>query len=142
STSVRRPISMRSIVNYAIVRRRRALSKIPQIDGRQHESAMSFEIFRARRSRVLDAMAARGGGVAIQPTAPERLRNRDSEYPFRFDSHFFYLSGFTEPESVIALIAHGDQRQSILFCRDRNEEREIWEGHRHGPEAAREVFGF
>jgi len=103
---------------------------------------MSFESYRARRSRVLDAMAARGGGVAIQPTAPERVRNRDSEYPFRFDSHFFYLSGFTEPESVIALIAHGDQRQSILFCRDKNEEREIWEGYRHGPEAAREVFGF
>ncbi|HUL68343.1 MAG TPA: aminopeptidase P N-terminal domain-containing protein [Burkholderiaceae bacterium] len=103
---------------------------------------MSFDIYRARRSRVLDAMAARGGGVAIQPTAPERLRNRDSEYPFRFDSHFFYLSGFTEPESVLALIAHGDRRQSILFCRDKNEEREIWEGHRHGPDAARELFGF
>src|SRR6266850_6789844 len=80
---------------------------------------MSSEIYRARRKRVLEAMAAHGGGVAIQPTAPGRLRNRDSEYPFRFDSHFFYLSGFTEPESVLALVAHGGEGRSILFCRDR-----------------------
>jgi Xaa-Pro aminopeptidase len=103
---------------------------------------MSSDIYRTRRHRVLQAMAARGGGVAIQPTAPERVRNRDSDYPFRFDSHFFYLTGFTEPESLLALIAHGDQRRSILFCRDKNAEREIWEGHRHGPDAAREIFGF
>ena len=103
---------------------------------------MSSEIYRARRRRVLEAMAARGGGVAIQPTAPGRMRNRDSEYPFRFDSHFFYLSGFTEPESVLALVAHGSEGRSILFCRDKNAEREIWEGHRHGPDAARELLGF
>jgi Xaa-Pro aminopeptidase len=103
---------------------------------------MSAEIYRARRNRVLDAMAARGGGVAIQPTAPERLRNRDSEYPFRFDSHFYYLSGFAEPESVIALVARGGERRSVLFCRDKNAEREIWEGYRHGPDAARDLFGF
>ena len=103
---------------------------------------MNSAIFRARRERVLDAMAARGGGVAIQPTAPERLRNRDSEYPFRFDSHFYYLSGFTEPESVIALVARGSERRTVLFCRDRNAEREIWDGYRYGPETAREAFGF
>lgn len=103
---------------------------------------MSAEIYRRRRSRVLDAMAARGGGVAIQPTAPERLRNRDSEYPFRFDSHFYYLSGFAEPESVIALVARAGEHRSVLFCRDKNAEREIWDGYRHGPDAARELFGF
>jgi Xaa-Pro aminopeptidase len=103
---------------------------------------MNTEIYRVRRNRVLEAMAARGGGVAIQPTAPERLRNRDSEYPFRFDSHFYYLSGFTEPESVLALVAHGDVRRSVLFCRDRDAEREIWDGHRYGPDAARDLFGF
>jgi Xaa-Pro aminopeptidase len=103
---------------------------------------MTFEIYRARRSRVLAAMAAHGGGVAIQPTAPERLRNRDSEFPFRFDSHFFYLSGFAEPESVIVLVAFGEVRRSILFCRERSAEREIWEGYRYGPEAACEEFGF
>lgn len=103
---------------------------------------MNAEVYRARRNRVLDEMVARGGGVAIQATAPERLRNRDSEFPFRFDSHFYYLSGFVEPDSVLALIAHGEQRRAILFCREKSAEREIWEGHRHGPEAARERFGF
>jgi Xaa-Pro aminopeptidase len=103
---------------------------------------MSAEIYRARRNRVLDAMAARGGGVAIQPTAPERLRNRDSEYPYRFDSHFYYLSGFAEPESVLALVARGGEHRSVLFCRARSAEREIWEGYRHGPDAARDLFGF
>jgi Xaa-Pro aminopeptidase len=103
---------------------------------------MNSAFFRARRARVLDAMAARGGGVAIQPTAPERPRNRDNDYPFRFDSHFYYLSGFTEPESVVALVARGDERRAVLFCRERNAEREIWDGFRYGPESAREAFGF
>jgi len=79
-----------------------------------------------------------GGGVAVVPTAPERVRNRDSHYPYRFDSHFYYLTGFTEPEAVLVLVSH----KSILFCRERNPEREIWDGFRHGPEAARERFGF
>lgn len=98
--------------------------------------------FRARRERLLDAMAARGGGVAIQPTAPERPRNRDNDYPFRFDSHFYYLTGFTEPEAVLVLIARRNVRQAVLFCRARNAEREIWDGLRYGPDAAREAFGF
>jgi Xaa-Pro aminopeptidase len=85
-------------------------------------------------------------GLAIIPTAPERLRNRDSDFPFRFDSYFHYLSGFPEPEAVVVLIA-GDRSKSnpaksILFCREKNVEREIWDGYRYGPEAARETFGF
>ncbi len=103
---------------------------------------MNPALFRARRERLLDAMAARGGGVAIQPTAPERIRNRDSEFPFRFDSHFYYLTGFTEPESLVALVARGNDRRAVLFCRERNAEREIWDGYRFGPEAARDAFGF
>ena len=76
--------------------------------------------------------------VAVVPTAPERVRNRDSHYPYRFDSHFYYLTGFTEPEAALVLAAG----KSILFCRERNPEREIWDGLRYGPEAARERFGF
>src|SRR5262245_19702641 len=105
------------------------------------QTSMNSALFRARRERVLDAMAARGGGVAIQPTAPERPRSRDSDYPFRFDSHFYYLSGFTEPESLVALVARGSERRAVLFCRERNAEREIWDGFRYGPDGARETFG-
>jgi Xaa-Pro aminopeptidase len=86
-------------------------------------------------------MQAMGGGVAIIPTAPEVMRNGDADYPFRHDSYFYYLSGFTEPEAVIVLVA-GKQNQAVLFCREKNPEREIWDGYRYGPEAARENFGF
>ena len=97
--------------------------------------------FRTRRERLLARMDAAGGGIAILPTAPERTRNRDAQYPYRHDSYFYYLSGFREPEAVLVLIA-GETPKQILFCREKNEEREIWEGYRHGPEAASTLFGF
>lgn len=102
---------------------------------------MDTEVFRARRARLLDAMAAQGGGVAIHLTAPERPRNRDAEYPYRFDSHFWYLTGFGEPGAALVLIATGARREAWLFCRPKDEAREIWDGPRWGPEAAREAFG-
>ena len=80
-------------------------------------------------------------GVALIPTAPERQRNRDSHYPYRYDSYFYYLTGFREPDAVLVLVA-GDAPRSILFCRDKDEEREIWDGFRYGPEGARAAFGF
>ena len=94
-----------------------------------------------RRAALIAQMNAKGGGVAIIPTAPEVMRNSDADYPYRHDSYFYYLSGFTEPEAVLVLIA-GKTNQSILFCRDKNPEREIWDGYRFGPDAAREKFGF
>ena len=92
----------------------------------------------ARRARLAQAMQ---GGVAVIPTAPERIRNRDTHYPYRYDSHFYYLTGFAEPESVLVIVA-GAQPRSLLFCREKNEERETWDGFRFGPEGARERFGF
>ncbi len=97
---------------------------------------ISIEAFAARRARLTASM---GAGIAIIPTALERARNRDSHYPFRFDSYFYYLSGFPEPEALLVLIA-GSEPRSILFCRAKNEEREVWEGFRYGPDAAREAF--
>ena len=92
-------------------------------------------VYASRRRRLAEAI---GDAVAVVPTAPERVRNRDSHYPYRFDSHFYYLTGFTEPEAVLVVT----EKKSILFCRERNEERELWEGFRYGPEAARERLGF
>jgi len=92
----------------------------------------------ARRNTLFDLI---GDGVAIIPTAPERLRSRDSHYPYRFDSDFWYLSGFPEPEAVIVLLG-GSERKAILFCRVKDELRETWDGPRYGPAAAREAFGF
>ena len=92
--------------------------------------------FQQTRLRLLQQLSP---GIAIIPTAPEVVRNRDSHYPYRFDSYFYYLTGFTEPESVLVLIA-GKQPKSILFCREKNLEKEIWDGFRYGPEAALTSF--
>ncbi len=99
---------------------------------------MKHEPYSTRRSALLKQL---GDGVAVIPTAPERVRNRDSHHPYRFDSYFWYLSGFPEPESVIVLIG-GKEPRSILFCREKNEEREVWDGFRYGPQTAGEAFGF
>lgn len=98
--------------------------------------------FAARRARLCAQMQP--GAVAILPTAPEAMRNSDTDYPYRHDSYFYYLTGFTEPDSVLVLVAAkgGAPAQSILFCRQKNKEREIWDGLRHGPDGARAAFGF
>ncbi len=100
--------------------------------------AVHHNEFKQRRDVLMAQMQE---GIAVIPTAPELIRNRDSHYPYRFDSYFYYLTGFTEPESVLVLIA-GQKQRSILFCRDKDIEREIWDGFRYGPEAAKIEFGF
>ena len=95
------------------------------------------KVYAKRRAALLAQMQS---GIAIVPTAPERVRNRDSEYLYRFDSYFYYLCGFPEPEAVLVLVA-GAEPQSVLFCREKNLERETWDGFRYGPEAAKEAFG-
>ena len=98
-------------------------------------------IHRARRARLLKAL---GEGVLILATAPEAIRNRDAHYPYRFDSHFYYLTAFPEPEAVLVLIAGrgGKRARHVLFCREKDETREIWDGFRFGPQAAKTGFGF
>jgi Xaa-Pro aminopeptidase len=93
-------------------------------------------VFAQRRQRLAERMQ---NGVAIVPTAPERIRNRDAHYPYRFDSYFYYLTGFPEPDAVLVLLA-GPQPRSILFCREKDPEREVWDGFRYGPDAARDTF--
>ena len=105
---------------------------------------MNFDhtIYAQRRARLLKQMQR---GIAIIPTSPEVARNADTHYGYRHGSNFYYLSGFTEPEAVLVLTADQSDvspTQSILFCREKNLEREIWDGHRFGPDAAQEQFGF
>ena len=97
-------------------------------------------ISRYQRRRV-HLSKSMGQGIAIIPTAPERARNRDAHYLYRFDSYFYYLTGFMEPEAVVVVIA-GNSPRSILFCREKNITREIWDGYRHGPKAAQKTFAF
>lgn len=97
--------------------------------------------FVRRREQLLRQMHKQGRGVAIIPTSRETIRNRDTHHPFRFDSNFWYLTGFEEPDAVLVLLI-SDTPQSLLFCRNKNVERELWEGFRFGPDAAREQFAF
>lgn len=90
-----------------------------------------------RRQRL---MAQLGSGIVILPTARHAVRNADTHYPYRPDSSFYYLTGFDEPEAVLVLLPASSQ--SILFCRSKDLEREIWDGYRHGPDGARAQFGF
>ena len=96
------------------------------------------DIFDRRRR---DIMALMGDGVAVMPTALVSRRNNDVDYPFRPDSDFQYLTGFPEPESVLVLVPGRTQGEYILFCRERDAEKETWHGRRAGLEGAIETFG-
>jgi Xaa-Pro aminopeptidase len=87
--------------------------------------------FAARRAELARRMGP--GGIAIIPTAPEQQRNRDSNFLFRPDSYFYYLSGFTEPKAWLVITSEG---HTTLFCQPKDLEREIWDGMRLGPQAA------
>lgn len=102
-----------------------------------------IETYQRRRARVAQVMLDQGGGIAIVPTGKLRQRNADASYPFRYDSQFYYLTGFTEPNAWLAIIAKpGQPVQSWLLCQPKNPESETWDGKRWGPEAAKEYFGF
>ena len=94
---------------------------------------MNVSVFSTRRAALARALQSAGGGVAIVPTAPEQLRNNDCDHPYRHDSSFHYLTGFDESGATLVLDASG---RSTLFCREKDVEREIWDGHRLGPQGA------
>ena len=98
---------------------------------------LDVSVYRARRERVYDAI---GNGVALLFAAPERMRSNDTEYPYRQDSYFYYLSGFTEPEAV--MILDGASRTTTLCCRPKDPDMETWLGFRYGPDLAAQTFGF
>lgn len=93
-------------------------------------------IYARRRAQFASQLGH--GSIAILPTAPEQTRNRDNDFPYRHDSYFYYLTGFSEPNAW--LIITGDGR-STLFCQPKDLEREIWDGSRLGPEEAPERLG-
>lgn len=94
----------------------------------------------SRRRRQLMRMAGRDA-IVIVPAAQERLRNNDAHYPYRQDSDFHYLTGFPEAEAVLALIPGRAQGETILFCREKDAERERWDGTRAGQEGAVREYG-
>jgi len=95
----------------------------------------------ARRARVFEALQRRGGGTLLVPAGEEKLRNNDSEYIFRQDSDFYWLTGFDEPQGCAVLSARAGERKFTLFVRPRDKEKEIWNGRRLGVEGATAVLG-
>ena len=94
----------------------------------------------ARRRRQLMRMAGEDA-ILVLPAAPERVRSHDTHYPYRQDSDFWYLCGFPEPEAVLVLVPGRRHGEALLFCRERNPEREAWDGPRAGQQGAVDVFG-
>lgn len=101
-----------------------------------------LSVFKARRERLLVLLAAQGGGIAVIPTGALKMRNADSPYPFRFDSSFYYLTGFNEPNAWLVLEVGPQGKRSTLFCQAKDPKMEIWEGLLWGPEEAAVTFGF
>ena len=90
--------------------------------------------YTARRRELMSTM--QGNSIAIVAAAAEKVRSRDTLYPYKQATNLSYLCGFSEPESVLVLIPGRDQGESILFCREKDKLRETWDGYRVGPEGA------
>ncbi|MEM8769851.1 MAG: aminopeptidase P N-terminal domain-containing protein [Pseudomonadota bacterium] len=95
--------------------------------------------FKRRRAALMSLMAA--DSIAVLPAASQKTRNRDSDYLFRQDSDFFYLTGFAEPDAVLVLAPGREHGEVILFCRDRDSRSELYDGERLGPERAAQIVG-
>jgi Xaa-Pro aminopeptidase len=100
---------------------------------------MTISEFKRRRKQLMRMMGP--GSIAILPSAPISIRNRDADYPYRPDSDFHYLTGFPEPEAVAVLIPGRKQAEYVLFCRERDMEKETWNGLRAGQEGACATYG-
>lgn len=94
----------------------------------------------ARRRKQLMRMAG-DDAILVLPSANELIRSRDTHYPYRQDSDLWYLTGFPEPEAVLVLVPGRKHGETLLFCRERDLEREGWDGPRFGPEGAVHAFG-
>ncbi|NYZ62802.1 aminopeptidase P N-terminal domain-containing protein [Luteimonas deserti] len=93
-----------------------------------------------RRRRQLMSLAG-DQAILVLPAAPERIRSRDTHHPYRQDSDFWYLTGCAEPEAVLVLIPGRSHGETLLFCRERDPEREGWDGPRIGPDGAVDALG-
>ena len=103
------------------------------------QSLLPKQQFSQRRMALMQWMGS--DSIAIIPAALQYIRNRDADFRYRQDSDFYYLSGFAEPDAVICIIPNRPQGEFILFCREKDREREIWDGYRAGVEGAIELFG-
>lgn len=100
---------------------------------------ISAQEFTRRRKTLMALMEP--GSIAIVPSAKMVVRSRDSEFSFRQDSDFYYLTGFDEPEAVLVLMPGREVGEVVMFCQDRDPAMEQWTGYRAGPDGVCKNFG-
>ena len=100
---------------------------------------MDTSVFSRRRTELINQIG--DNDIVIVPTSPVKSRNSDVEYLFRPDSDFYYLTGFAEPEAVAVICPGRAQGEYVIFCRERDQKREMWDGRRTGLEGAMAVYG-
>ncbi len=100
---------------------------------------MTNKEFALRRSYLAEQMGE--GTIAILPSSSVKNRNRDVDHHFRQDSDFHYLTGFNEPESVLVIIPGRKYGETILFCRERDPSKEMWDGFIAGPDRVTDILG-
>ena len=124
------------------LQRHRASSRAPGCEPRASTRPIETPVSEfARRRKQLMRMVGEDA-IVILPAAPPRIRSNDTHYGYRQDSDFWYLSGFEEPESVLVLVPGRQHGEALLFCRERDPARELWDGPRAGTEGAVSSFGF
>ncbi len=109
------------------------------VSGISPMKSISSKEFSERRQRLMSQLEE--NSIAIIPSAKMVIRNRDAEHQFRQDSDFYYLTGFNEPDACLVLIPGREQGEYLMFCRERDREREIWDGYRQGPEGVVKKLG-
>ncbi|WP_077529506.1 Xaa-Pro aminopeptidase [Vreelandella utahensis] len=109
------------------------------VASKQTQTAIDRDEHASRRRRLMEQMAPES--IAIVSAAPERIRSRDTEYPYRQDSDFLYLTGFEEPHAVLVLVPGREHGETVLFCRERDPDRELWDGFMVGPDSAVANYG-
>ena len=97
-----------------------------------------YREMKQRRKALMAQMEP--NSIALLATAPPRIRNNDAEYRYRQNSDFYYLTGFEEEDAVLALIPGRKQGEVVLFCQEKNPERELWTGRLMGPERAQQTL--
>ncbi|MCG8277655.1 Xaa-Pro aminopeptidase [Stenotrophomonas sp. NLF4-10] len=105
----------------------------------KHLTGIAPAEYAQRRRQLMEA--AGDDAILVLPAAPERVRSHDTFHPYRQDSDFWYLCGFPEPEAVLVLVPGRRHGEAILFCRERDAEREAWDGPREGQEGAVSRYG-
>jgi len=104
---------------------------------KRYNKLMKNNIYKNRRNKVLEQMS---DGVALIPSGSMKMRSNDTEFPFRQESNFYYLSGFNEPDCLLLLCKNDQGNKTFLFLREKDPQMEMWVGKRLGVSAACEVL--